>query len=83
MPTWQLQQAKNKLSQLVDEALADGPQVITRHGNEVVVVLSIERFRELLARRQKMSEFFRESPLAGVDLDLERDRSPIRDAFSA
>jgi prevent-host-death family protein len=36
---WALQDAKNKFSELVDKAVGDGPQVVTRHGKETVVVL--------------------------------------------
>ena len=75
---WQLQEAKNKLSEVVEEALAHGPQVITRRGVETVVVLGYKDYRRMVLDRQKLSDFFRESPLAGVDLDLERDRSPAR-----
>jgi len=40
--TWQLQEAKNKFSKLVDDAINDGPQTVTRHGRNVVVVLSMD-----------------------------------------
>ena len=42
--TWQLQEAKNKLSQVLDDALKDGPQIITRRGVEVVIVIAYEQF---------------------------------------
>ena len=44
---WQVQEAKQKFSQLVQRALEEGPQVVTRRGEEVVVVLSAEEFRRL------------------------------------
>ncbi len=71
---WQLQEAKNKLSEVVDEAITNGPQVISRRGKETAVVLSYEGYRKLLLSQQKLSDFFRASPLAGVELDLQRDR---------
>ncbi len=80
--TWQLQEAKNKLSRVVDEAQRSGPQIITRHGVKTAVVLSFEDYRRLVASRKKLSEFFRESPLAEAELDLERDKSPVREAIS-
>ncbi len=80
--TWQLQKAKNKLSRVVDEAQRSGPQIITRHGVKTAVVLSFEDYRRLVASRKKLSEFFRESPLAEAELDLERDKSPVREAIS-
>lgn len=75
---WQLQEAKNKLSEVVEAALSDGPQVITRRGAETAVVLSYADYRNLLLTQKKLSDFFRGSPLAGVELDLTRDSSPLR-----
>ncbi|HZQ08812.1 MAG TPA: type II toxin-antitoxin system Phd/YefM family antitoxin [Anaerolineae bacterium] len=75
---WQLQEAKNRFSQVVEQALRQGPQVITRHGIEAVIVLSYQEYRRLLLRQSKLSDFFRRSPLAGVALDLHRDQSSWR-----
>ena len=71
---WQLQEAKNNFSQVVERALKHGPQVITRHGIEAVIVLSYQEYRRMLLSQNKLSEFFRESPLAGVAFDLKRDK---------
>ena len=79
---WQLQEAKNKLSEVVKEALAHGPQVITKRGIEAVVVLSYAEYRTMLAKQKKLSTFFRESPLSGADLDLTRDSSGLRDEIA-
>ena len=79
--TWQLQEAKNKFSELVEKALSDGPQVITKRGVETAIVLSYSEYRKIVAGQNKLSQFFRESPLVGVDLDLTRDTSPIRDVM--
>jgi antitoxin Phd len=76
--TWQLQEAKNKLSRVVENAISSGPQIITRRGEEVVIVLSYAEYKRMVASRQKLSEFFRESPLVGIDLDLSRDKSEAR-----
>ena len=76
--TWQLQEAKNKLSEVVDRAINDGPQIITRRGEKAVVVLSLADYQKLAAKQQKLSAFFRDSPLAGLDLDLQRDSSLSR-----
>ena len=82
MRTWQLQEAKNKFSEVVEGAVNDGPQMVTRRGSETAVVLSYVEYRKMLSGNQKLSEFFGQSPLAGVDLDLDRDKSPIRDGPS-
>jgi antitoxin Phd len=75
---WQLQEAKNRFSEVVEEAIQSGPQVITRRGVEAVVVLSYTDYRIMLLQQKKLSDFFRESPLASVELDLERDSSGLR-----
>ncbi len=69
---WQLQEAKNKLSQLVDEARKSGPQVITVRGKEAAVVLSIEEYRRIAPNKESLAVFFANSPLRGSDLEIER-----------
>lgn len=81
MHTWQLQEAKNKLSRLIDDALAEGPQIITRHGEEVVIVLAYPDYQRLTGGNESLYDFLNNSPLAGVDLDFSRDGSPIPDRF--
>jgi len=78
MREWQLQEAKNKLSEVVEEAMKSGPQVITRRGVEVAVLLSYAEYRKLQVTRPRLSAFFRESPVAEVTLDLRRDKSSAR-----
>lgn len=80
---WQLQEAKSKFSKVVEEAIARGPQVITRRGVETAVVLSYDDYRSLLLKRKSLSTFFRESPLVGEDLDLTRDQSGPRDEIDS
>ena len=70
---WALQDAKNRLSELVDRAVREGPQAITRRGEEVAVVVSSEQFRKLASPSADLASFLRSSPLAGVDLDLRRE----------
>ncbi|KAF0107516.1 MAG: prevent-host-death family protein [Anaerolineaceae bacterium] len=74
---WQIQDAKNKLSEVIARALRQGPQLITRHGEKTVVVVAYTEFEKLRKSQGKLSEFFRASPLAGVDLN--RDKSLPRD----
>ncbi len=69
---WQLQEAKNRLSQVVDQALHDGPQTITLRGKPAAVIVSFEEFRALTAPRTGLTHFFRQSPLCDVELDLKR-----------
>lgn len=79
MRTWQIQEAKNKFSEVVEEAAARGPQIVTKRGVETAVVLSYDEYRKMVLGQKKLSEFFRESPLVGLDLDLTRDKSAARD----
>lgn len=72
---WQLQAAKARFSEVFRLARAQGPQWVTRSGKEAVVVLAAEEFERLTQRGKQtgsLVEFFAKSPLAGVELDLER-----------
>ena len=71
---WQLQEAKNRLSEVVRKARSEGPQVITLHGEDAAVVVSTKDYRMFARRQGSLVEFFRKSPLVGVDLDLTRSR---------
>ena len=81
MRQWQLQEAKARLSELVRSAQDGGPQEITVHGRATVVVISKADYDRLAAKKKKPSfvELIRNSPLMGVDLDLRRDKSPVRE----
>lgn len=73
MTRWQLQDAKNRLSELVRKACEEGPQVITLRGRDAVVVVSADEFGKLSRPRGSLVDFFRKSPLAGMNLDLARN----------
>ena len=75
---WQLQEAKNKFSEVVEEAINQGPQLITKRGVEAVVLISYTEYKKLTTSQQKLSTFFRESPLAEQELDFSRDKSETR-----
>jgi prevent-host-death family protein len=80
---WQLQTAKAKFSEVFRLARTEGPQRITRQGKEGVVMISDEQYHRLMVKShqpESIVQFFRESPLVGVDLDLERDKDTGRDA---
>ena len=78
MIKWQLQDAKNRFSELVRKAREEGPQVITLHGRDAVVVVSANEFGKLSRPRGSLVDFFRKSPLAGAQLDLVRSRDTGR-----
>jgi prevent-host-death family protein len=83
MSTWKLEDAKNQFSRLVRSALRYGPQVVTRHGREEVVVLAVEDYRKLARKHQPLVAFLRQSPLAEAfaagALTLTRSRDLPRD----
>jgi prevent-host-death family protein len=77
--TWALQDAKNRFSEVVDRALEEGAQTVTRRGEAVAVVLSVAEYQRLTSG---VSRAFVDHLLAmpkGDPLDLERNPSPARD----
>ena len=75
---WPVQDAKQRFSELVDRARSEGAQIVTRRGREVVVVLAVERYRELLGDDDRFKEFL----LSGPDLaQLEIARADSGRAF--
>lgn len=71
---WALQDAKNHFSRVVDQALHEGPQTVTRHGRECVVVISTQTYHDNNRRKKQgtLTDFFKKSPLCGVYLNTER-----------
>ncbi len=81
-PPWQVQTAKARFSEVFRRARTEGPQLITRQGKEAVVMISDVQYEQLVGRShqpQNLVQFFRESPLAGIDLDLAREKDDARE----
>ena len=74
---WQLQDAKSKFSQLVDKAMHNKPQFVTKHGNNAVVVLSFEDYKKITKPKTSLATFFKSSPLSELDLDLSRNNKDV------
>jgi prevent-host-death family protein len=75
--TWNLAEAKNRLTEVVNLALTEGPQTITRR-NDTVVLVSAETYAELTGKKLDFKEYLFQG--AGLDeLDLTRDQDPMRD----
>lgn len=79
MEKWQLQDAKNKFSEVINKAFKIGPQCITRRGVETAVVLSVHEYKKLINPKTNLVEFFHHSPLYGIELDIKRDKSHARE----
>jgi prevent-host-death family protein len=78
--SWQMQEAKSRLSEVVRDAERDGPQEITVHGRSVAVVLSRAEYDRLAGTGESLVGFMRRSPLAGAeDLDFTRSQGPTRE----
>ncbi len=73
---WPLQEAKNKLGELLDTVLKHGAQTITRHGKPVAVVISTDEY-EHLQPAEKLVDIMRDCPVK--DWQLERDGEQARD----
>ena len=77
--TWQLQEAKNKFSNLVDKAQRNGPQVVTKRGKEAVVVISFDDYKTLTKPETNLFMFLQNSPLVDIGLKITRDKEFSRD----
>jgi len=73
-----LQEAKTRLSELIEEANAKGPQIITRHGSERAVILSIADYRALTAHKPNLREYLLGGPKVD-SFEVERDRDTGRE----
>lgn len=77
---WALQDAKNRFSEVVDRAMEDGPQLVTRHGREAVVVVSAAEYKKMTQPTESLLEFMQRSPLYGSeDIEFVRDKSLTRE----
>ncbi len=76
---WQLQDAKNKFSNVVKKAQHSGPQIVTKRGKEAVVILSIEEYNRLIRPKTNLVTFFQSSPLSHENIDLTRSKDLPRD----
>ncbi len=65
---WQLQDAKNRFSEVVEDALHSGPQTVTRRGEPVVVVVAIDTWRRVVGPVPSLKSLLRSAPLDGIDL---------------
>lgn len=79
MKKWQIQEAKAKLSEVIQKAVSDGPQEISVRGKTTAVILSTKQYTELTSPKSSFIQFLQNSPLAELELELERNPSPCRE----
>ncbi len=77
--TWSLQDAKARFSEVVRLAETQGPQHVTRHGGEAVVILSADEYRKLQPPRKGLLKVLQTCPVKGEDWALARDQSLPRE----
>lgn len=76
---WQLQDAKNRLSSVVKKAVDEGPQIISVRGKPAAIVLSMEEYQRLTKPKTRLTDFFKDSPLHDLELDLGRSKDLPRE----
>ncbi len=77
MHTWQLQEAKSRFSEVVDLTLKEGPQLVTRRGEEAVVILAAKDYRNLTGQTPRLMDCLLHAP-RGDALLLKRSSEGIR-----
>jgi prevent-host-death family protein len=76
---WSVADAKARLSELLDQAISDGPQAITRRGREVAIVVSVEEWHRKSSRAGSLAGFLAASPLRDSGLRIERVKAHPRE----
>lgn len=76
---WQIQEAKAKFSEVIEEACSHGYQTITKKGEPVAIILSKKDFDKLLQSKTSLIDFFKSAPCQEVDLDIQRSTDLARE----
>ena len=80
MEDWTVAQAKAKLSEVIERAMAGRPQTITRNGKTAVIVVDAAEWQRRTERKGTLAEFLRASPLRNAGLEIRRIKGRLRDA---
>lgn len=78
MQNWTVAEAKAKFSEVIDRAMSEGPQTITRKGRRAVLVVGAEEWERKTRRVGNLAEFFAGSPLSGSGLKVRRSKERAR-----
>lgn len=73
MRKWQVQEAKSKFSEFMEKTLQEGPQVVTRYGENLTVMISFEAYREKFEPKRTIVDLLLNGP-KGDDIDIERSK---------
>lgn len=77
-PNWTVAEAKARFSEIIERALAEGPQTITRRGRTTAIVVGAEEWERKTKRAGNLAEFFAASPLRESGLTIRRRKTPPR-----
>ena len=72
-PNWTVAEAKAKFSEIIERAMSEGPQTITKRGRTAAVVVGAEEWESKTKRSGNLAEFFAGSPLRGSELKVRRN----------
>lgn len=75
---WPVADAKARFSEMIDRALSEGPQVVTRKGKRTVIVVPVDEWDRRVKRQGNLADFFASSPLRASQLKVERARDVPR-----
>lgn len=75
---WQIQQAKQRLSEVIRLAGSEGPQMITNRGEPIVWIISDQEYVELMRHQESIVDFFQRSPHRDIELKIERRKDKPR-----
>jgi antitoxin Phd len=74
MASWQMEDLKDHIPEVVEEAQTKGPQFLTRAGDKRAVVLSVEEYRALASRKMSLGELLLTGPKFEDGLEIKRDK---------
>ncbi|NIM17133.1 MAG: type II toxin-antitoxin system prevent-host-death family antitoxin [Candidatus Aminicenantes bacterium] len=72
--TWKFQDARSQFSKVVENALKNGPQYVTRRGAETVVIMSIQEYEALTSNKPTFKEFLLGCPKMDEHFNIERQK---------
>jgi prevent-host-death family protein len=76
---WQVQEAKQRFSEVLRAAESGEPQIVTKHGEEIAVVIDIAEYRRLRGEPITFMEYLRTDPTADDAFTIERNRDLPRE----
>jgi len=71
---WKLQDAKSQFSKVIEDALENGPQYVTRRGVETVVVVSVKEYEKLISNKPGFKDFLLNCPKMDENFEIERQK---------